>query len=318
MEHMYERLIEMLGKQQDDPYFECFVQELGEKPQMLIDKKSMREYSFPRSGFYVSMDKRQDQIKSIFFHLSTAAVASGSIEAYSGNLPAGIGRHDDRLTVRKKLAKKPRSERIQGRTKLDPKDYWEYYDTSFLQMLFIFDGATGRMDALSVRYTADNVPPEPPPLEPETYLQDRCTKAALKTIASAQAEARRLKHNYVDSGMLLLGLLGDSQSIPAIALGSAGVTLETAREEVDKIVGSGTNRVGRKIPYAYGAKHVLELALKEAGRLDREYLDSEHFLLGVIESGEGVAFRALENLGVSTDTLRNEVLRLIKQRRERQ
>lgn len=308
MEDLLKRLTDMLGKQLDDPCFDRFVQELGETPEILYDSKSMREFSFKDSGIYVTMDKRQNQIKSVFLHLSTAGVEAGSIAPYKGNLPSGITPEDNRATVKKKLATKPRSQRIQGRTKADPKDYWEYYCFGPLELTFIFDGATKRMDALSIHYTIDTVPPEPPPPDPETFLQDRCSSSVLKTMAFAQSEARRLKHNFIGSEFLLLGLLGESQSISASALGSAGVTLEKARAEVEKIIGRGESRVGNKIPYTYGAKRVLALALEQATKLDREFMDDAHLLLGLIECGEGVGSRVLENLHVDAETLREDVL----------
>jgi hypothetical protein len=50
MKNLYERLIETLGKSQSDSCFDDFVRDLGEKPELLIETKSRREFSFPDAG----------------------------------------------------------------------------------------------------------------------------------------------------------------------------------------------------------------------------------------------------------------------------
>jgi hypothetical protein len=299
----------MLGKPTSDPCLEQFMGDLGEKGKLLSDSKSMSDYFFPDSGLDFHIDKRQDQIKSIFFHLSTAMVEAGNMASYKGSLPAGITVNDDRFSIRKKLNQKPKLKRIQGRTKNDPKDYWEDYFIGDLKLTFIFDGESGRMDALSIHYLVDNLPPEPPPPEPEEYIKSSCTKAALKTIMSAKDEARKLQHRLVGSEFLLLSLFSDHQSIPFAVLNSAGATEAKTRKEVRKIVGVGEHHSIRKVRYTPGAKRLLEGALSEAKKSGCELMGTEHILLGIIEVGEGVAFRVLQNLKVDTEKLRNEVLR---------
>jgi len=295
MKDPFKSLTDMLGKPVDDPGFDRFVQELGESPEIFYDSKSMQELSFKDSGIYVSMDKRQNQIKSVFFHLSTALTEAGEMAPYQGSLPNGITAQDSKAVVTKKLGIQPRSQRIQGRTKDDPKDYWEYYIIGPLELTFIFDGATKRMGALSIRYTIDTAPPEAPLPEPEEYLEAKSTAFLLRSIASAQSEARRLKHNMIDSGILLLGLLCESQSISAKSLGSAGVTLESARKEVERIVGLGASRSEKKMSYTNGARRVLALALAQATKLDRNFISDTDLLLAMIECEAGVGHRILEN-----------------------
>lgn len=315
MDSCYERLIELLGKSPDDPRFDQFVQDIDETPQLLIDRKNVRQYSFRENGIFIRIDKLQNQIKSVSLHLLSAMVESGASNRYSGNLPAGITPNDKRSLVTKKLALQPRSLNMQGRTPSDPKDNWDYYTVGPLELLFMFNGRSKKLHALSILYTIDNVPLEPPP-EPETFLQSHCTAGVFKTIVLAQEESRRLKHNFVGSDQLFLGLLANTQSLPAIALISYGVNLDKARVEVERIIGFGHSCVGREIPYTPGAKHVFASALKEADSLDSNVVDNEHLLLGMIEFDTGLAIRVLENLGVNPAKLRLEILRLIKEKNE--
>ena len=51
------------------------------------------------------------------------------------------------------------------------------------------------------------------------------------------------------------------------------------------------------------AKHVVSAAREEATRLGSEYVRTEHILLGLCREPEGIAARALDNLGVDMDAL---------------
>jgi ATP-dependent Clp protease ATP-binding subunit ClpC len=55
------------------------------------------------------------------------------------------------------------------------------------------------------------------------------------------------------------------------------------------------------------AKHVVSAAREEATRLGSEYVRTEHILLGLCREPEGIAARALENLGVDIEALAIEI-----------
>jgi ATP-dependent Clp protease ATP-binding subunit ClpC len=56
------------------------------------------------------------------------------------------------------------------------------------------------------------------------------------------------------------------------------------------------------------ARRAVVLAQEEARKLDHGYIGTEHLLLGLIHEGEGVAARALESLGISLKTVREQVV----------
>ncbi len=64
------------------------------------------------------------------------------------------------------------------------------------------------------------------------------TSRAKKVLEFAMAEARELNHSYVGTEHLLLGLLREEKGIAAEVLGQLGVTLEDARRETLKLLGS--------------------------------------------------------------------------------
>jgi ATP-dependent Clp protease ATP-binding subunit ClpC len=64
------------------------------------------------------------------------------------------------------------------------------------------------------------------------------TSRAKKVLEFAMAEARELNHSYVGTEHLLLGLLREEKGIAAQVLNSLGVTLEEARADTLKVLGS--------------------------------------------------------------------------------
>jgi ATP-dependent Clp protease ATP-binding subunit ClpC len=59
------------------------------------------------------------------------------------------------------------------------------------------------------------------------------------------------------------------------------------------------------------ARRVVVLAQDEARELDHNYIGTEHLLLGLLREGEGVAARALDELGISRAAVREQVVKLI-------
>jgi ATP-dependent Clp protease ATP-binding subunit ClpC len=59
------------------------------------------------------------------------------------------------------------------------------------------------------------------------------------------------------------------------------------------------------------ARRVVVLAQDEATRLRHNHIGTEHLLLGLIHEGEGVAAKALEELGISLDAVRQQVEEIV-------
>jgi ATP-dependent Clp protease ATP-binding subunit ClpC len=55
------------------------------------------------------------------------------------------------------------------------------------------------------------------------------------------------------------------------------------------------------------ARRVVVLSQEEARILDHDYIGTEHLLLGLIREGHGLAAKALESLGISLDSVRQQV-----------
>ncbi|WP_078382584.1 ATP-dependent protease ATP-binding subunit ClpC [Sutcliffiella halmapala] len=139
----------------------------------------------------------------------------------------------------------------------------------------------------------------------------RFTERAQKVLALAQEEALRLSHNNIGTEHILLGLVREGEGIAAKALIALGLGPEKVQKEVENLIGRGKES-GQSIPhYTPRAKKVIELSMDEARKLGHSYVGTEHILLGLIREGEGVAARVLNNLGVSLNKARQQVLQLL-------
>ncbi|WLD93499.1 ATP-dependent protease ATP-binding subunit ClpC [Alkalihalobacillus sp. AL-G] len=138
----------------------------------------------------------------------------------------------------------------------------------------------------------------------------RFTERAQKVLALAQEEAIRLGHNNVGTEHILLGLVREGEGIAAKALSVLGLSPEKIQKEVESLIGKGQESV-QTIHYTPRAKKVIELSMDEARKLGHSYVGTEHILLGLIREGEGVAARVLNNLGVSLNKARQQVLQLL-------
>ncbi len=130
-------------------------------------------------------------------------------------------------------------------------------------------------------------------------------------VVLAQEEARTLKHNYIGTEHILLGLLREEEGLAARVLESLDITVERVRAQVVRIVGSGEEVTSGQIPFTPRAKKVLELALREALSLGHNYIGTEHILLGLVRENEGVAARILLDFDADSEKIRNEVIRML-------
>jgi len=140
----------------------------------------------------------------------------------------------------------------------------------------------------------------------------RFTDRARRAVHLAQEEARLLRHDYVGTEHLLLGLLYEGTGIAARALGSLGVSREDVRGQVEEIIGHGQGSRSGHIPFTCRAKKVLELSLREALALGHHYIGTEHLLLGLLREGEGIAAQVLTRLGADHALVRERVLSVLR------
>ncbi len=132
---------------------------------------------------------------------------------------------------------------------------------------------------------------------------DRFTEGAKKALALAQQSAKALGHNYVGSEHLLIGLLADSESTAAKALAKFNITSDAVAERVERLIGPGNYHFTDSFGYTPRTKKILELSLYEAKTLNKNYIGTEHILMGILRESDCVAVKILADLGVDIKSL---------------
>ena len=139
------------------------------------------------------------------------------------------------------------------------------------------------------------------------------TERTRTVLAMAREEAARLRHEYVGTEHILLGLIREGEGVAATVLQNLNVELDEIPRAIEQTVkkGSTVQTTGPDLPYTSRAKKVLELAMEEARALHHSFVGTEHLLLGLLAEGKGIAVQVLGAFGVTVESARAEVLRLL-------
>lgn len=141
----------------------------------------------------------------------------------------------------------------------------------------------------------------------------RFTQRARKVLSLAQEEAERLKHNYIGTEHLLLGLLREEGGVAGRVLRELGLEQRRVQEMVERLSGPSQRTKPGKIELAPSTKRTLELAIDEARRMGQHYISTEHLLLGLVRHNEGTAIDVLNKLGVSPEQIRRQTRRILQE-----
>jgi len=142
---------------------------------------------------------------------------------------------------------------------------------------------------------------------------ERFNHRARRVVILAQENARLLKHDYIGTEHMLLGLLHEGEGVAAQGLLDHGVRLEAVRSAVTETIGQGRQMLVGHISFTPRAKKVLELSLREALHLGHNYIGTGHILLGLIREGDGVAVQVLEKLGSDLGGVRQTIIQLLSE-----
>jgi ATP-dependent Clp protease ATP-binding subunit ClpC len=141
---------------------------------------------------------------------------------------------------------------------------------------------------------------------------ERFTQRARRVLSLAHQNAEQMRHNYIGTEHLLIGLIEEEGGVAGRVLRDLGLDVERVREMVQRQSGAGTYR-GGKIDLAPGTQQVLEFAIEEARRMGHHYIGTEHILLGLVRFDEGLALDVLKRLGVTAEQVRRQTRRVLQE-----
>src|SRR5262245_55035657 len=142
---------------------------------------------------------------------------------------------------------------------------------------------------------------------------ERFTQRARRVLSLAQEEAERLRHNYIGTEHLLLGLLREEGGVAGRVLRDLGLEQRRVEELVEELTRATARTTNTALDLSPGTKRVLELAVDEARRMGHHYIGTEHLLLGLVRQSEGVAIDVLKRLGVSPEEVRRQTRRVLQE-----
>jgi len=146
----------------------------------------------------------------------------------------------------------------------------------------------------------------------------RYTVDARKALAFARAEAERLDHNWIGTEHLILGLLRVDDGLAARALHNLGVGIGVVRPLVESVIGKAKATTDQPIVITARVQKLIGTSFSEAQSMARNWIGTEHLLLGLLVEREGIGAQVLRDLGVTADAVRSEIRTLYSQLESRE
>ena len=129
-------------------------------------------------------------------------------------------------------------------------------------------GAAAHPDALSL-HEGERAPK--PALGGKDHWE-RFTEQARQMVFFAQVQAERHGSAFVSTEHLLLGIVGEHDSVAARILDRMGISLIQIRVELERQVTRGDGSAGADLPLTPRTKRVIELSYIEARQLNNNYI----------------------------------------------
>lgn len=141
-------------------------------------------------------------------------------------------------------------------------------------------------------------------------MNNRLTNDAKAVLQYAQEAAQKFHHDYVGTEHILLGLVLNTDGIAGLLLNQLGLTPENVTRAIEQHVGWGHDSP-TKLRLTPRTKRAMELAVREANRLEQNYVGTEHMLAGILEEGSGMAVQILEDMDIDPDLVSQRLSELM-------
>lgn len=140
-------------------------------------------------------------------------------------------------------------------------------------------------------------------------MQIPYTKQAEEAIRYAGRMAREMKHPYIGTEHLLLGLRQEYTGVAGQVLAQNGVEEEKILHLMDELIAPGSDTLdGKKPKESPRLEDILENSGKEAHRLHTSAVGTEHLLLSMIRDVDCVATRILITLNINLQKIFQDIM----------
>ncbi|MFN8374189.1 MAG: ATP-dependent Clp protease ATP-binding subunit, partial [Anaerolineae bacterium] len=128
---------------------------------------------------------------------------------------------------------------------------------------------------------------------PEKEIRERCSSL----LSAAAEEAIRLGHNYIGTEHLFIAATRDEDGATCTLLKRAGLNPRHVRNEIRREIGTGEGEMPDVLPFTPRTEMVLSLAIFLAEQEEEDEISENHFLMALLQEGEGVPVRKLLEMG---------------------
>ncbi len=140
-------------------------------------------------------------------------------------------------------------------------------------------------------------------------MQKSFTSKAQKALKLAEKASKSLKHNYIGTEHLLLGLIREGSGVAANVLMENGVAADRLLDLIESLIApSGQTAVADIDGWTPRAEQILENAKREADRFLSREIGTEHILIAIMKETECAASRLMNTLSVNLQKLYADTL----------
>jgi hypothetical protein len=141
---------------------------------------------------------------------------------------------------------------------------------------------------------------------------ERFTDRSRKVVAMANSEAVRRGYAMIDTEHVLWGLAVEGSGVGANVLKRLVGDISKVRVAIEQEMNPVVDPFAvARLPQTLGFKRVIEHAIEESCSMSHTYVGTEHILLGLMRKTDGKAAVVLQNLGITIEQTRQEILNIL-------
>lgn len=128
-------------------------------------------------------------------------------------------------------------------------------------------------------------------------------------ISYSREEALRLRHEYIGTEHLLLGLIREGDGVAIKILKNIGVDMAAVRQAIEEaVMGPSVSRTSiSNMPLTKQAEKVLKITYLEAKIFKSDIIGTEHLLLAILRDEDNIASQILSQFNVTYNVFKTEV-----------
>ena len=143
-------------------------------------------------------------------------------------------------------------------------------------------------------------------------MENKFTGKAQRALTLALSYAQDFGHTYIGSEHLLLGLLGEKDSIASRMLSKRGILFNKIKDDISSMNGTYEKTSLSLQNITPRVKKIIENSYKLSEKYNQSMVGSEHLLHSLLNEGECLAVRLLEQNGLYVQEMQSDIITFIQ------